>query len=99
MARFVALKISPKVLAKLAAKTPPVTTEEIEQCFANRTGVYLIDSREEHASDPPTRWFIAETYFGRKLKVVFIPIGKDVHIRSAFDPNQQEIKIYEDYHK
>lgn len=93
-----ALIISAKVLAKLASKNPPVTRDEINECFATRTGVYLSDLREEHASDPPTRWFISETYYGRKLKVVFIPRGQDIHIRTAYDPNPVELKIYSDYY-
>lgn len=93
-----ALIISPKVLAKLAAKVPPVKPEEIEQCFANRTMLYLMDTREEHRSDPPTRWFIAETDYGRKLKVAFIPRGKDVYIRSAYDPSPEDIAYYEGRH-
>ena len=97
-ATTVPLIISPAVLAKLAGKARPVTPEEIEECFATRTGVYLIDDREEHASDPPTRWFISETYFGRKLKIAFIPRGADIHIRSAFDANQKWIEIYDQYH-
>jgi len=94
----VKLVISPKILAKLAAKVPPVTQEEILQCFANRTTLYLIDNREEHQSDPPTRWFIAETDFGRKLKIAFVPRGKEVHIRSAFDPSPEAIAYYESKH-
>jgi hypothetical protein len=47
-----ALIISPKVRTKLANKKPPVTKEEIEQCFVNRTGKYLLDIREEHAENP-----------------------------------------------
>lgn len=84
-------------MAKLAGKQPPVSKEEIEQCFVNRTGGYLTDDREEHASDPPTRWFIAETYFGRKLKVVFIQKGEDTIIRTAYDPNAEERRIYAKY--
>ena len=91
------LVISQSVQAKLAAKKPPVTQAEIEQCFANRTGIYLLDEREEHASDPPTRWFIAETYYGRKLKVAFIAKGEDTVIRTAYDPNPDEIRIYSKY--
>lgn len=72
--------------------------EEIEQCFANRSGVYLIDDREEHQSNPPTRWFIAETDFGRKLKVVFMPMGKDIHLRSAYDPEPEAVEIYSEHH-
>lgn len=94
-----ALIISTQVREKLANKKPPVTKEEIEQCFTNRTGIYLLDLREDHQSDPPTRWFIAETYFGRKLKVAFIAIGNDVVIRSAFEPNAKEIEIYNTYGK
>jgi hypothetical protein len=92
-----ALIISTKIRSKLATKEPPVTKEEIEQCFVNRTGGYLVDEREEHASDPPTRWFIAETHYGRKLKVVFIPKDEDVIIRTAYEPNPEEIRIYLKY--
>lgn len=92
-----ALKISSKVQAKLASKKPPVTQAEIEQCFANRTGIYLLDSREEHASDPPTQWFIAETYYGRELKVVFIQRDNDIVIRTAYDPNADEVRIYKKF--
>ena len=45
------LIVSLKVRAKLAAKVPPVTQGEIKQCFANRTGIYLIDTRAEHEPD------------------------------------------------
>lgn len=94
-----ALIISPKVLAKLANKQPPVMRNEVEQCFANRTGLYLIDNREDHESDPPTRWFIAETFYGRKLKIVFILRGVDIHLRTAYVPNTDELEIYSNYHK
>jgi hypothetical protein len=89
-----ALIISPKVQAKLAGKQPPVTRQEIEQCFANRTGRYMEDTREEHASVPTTLWFIAETDFGRKLKIAFIPHIPDIVIRTAYDPNQTELSLY-----
>lgn len=90
-----ALIISPKVRAKLAAKVPPVAPDEIEQCFRNRAGTFLIDTREEHASDPPTHWFIAETDARRRLKVVFIPRLPDIVIRTAYDPNPIEGTIYD----
>ena len=78
-------------------KVPPVTPDKIEQCFSNRTGTYLVDTREEHASDPPTHWFIAETNLRRKLKVVFIPRLPDIVIRTAYDPNPIEMTIYDRY--
>jgi uncharacterized DUF497 family protein len=92
-----AIDLSPKVAEKLANKKPPVTVEEIEQCFATRQGHYLEDQREEHASDPPTMWFIGETYFGRRLKVVFIARDSKVVIRTAYPPNEEEVRIYEKY--
>lgn len=91
------LKISHSVRVKLGLKNPPVSREEIEQCFANRSGRYLEDTREEHKSNPPTQWFIAETYYGRKLKVVFIQRGEDTVIRTAYDPNREELRIYTKY--
>lgn len=87
------LIISPKVLAKLAGKTPPVNAKEIYECFLNRDRTYVLDTREDHKSDPPTRWFIAETLYGRKLKIAFIPLDT-ITIRSAFNPNAQEMAMY-----
>lgn len=89
-----ALKITAKISAKLAGKVPPVTQEEIEQCFATRTRGYLTDTREDHLTNPITRWFISETYFGRKLKIAFIPLGNDIHIRTAYEPSAKELEIY-----
>ena len=89
-----ALLISPKIRAKLSDKTPPVTEDEIEQCFANCSGGYLEDIREDHKSDPPTQWFVAQTDRGRKLKVVFIQRDDDIAIRTAYDANDVEKRIY-----
>ncbi len=92
-----ALSISRNVRQKLANKKPPVAEEEIEQCFANRTANYLEDVREDHKSDPPTQWFIAETDFGRTLKIAFIQKGDDMIIRTAYDPNREELRIYKKF--
>lgn len=88
------LIISTKVRQKLANKQPPVTEEEIIQCFANKTGKALIDTREDHLTNPYTRWFIAETDYGRKLKVAYVPMGGSIHIKSAYDPEPAAICIY-----
>jgi len=90
----VALIVSSKVQQKLANKRPPVTISEIEECFATRSGTFLEDVREQHKSNPPTLWFISETYYGRQLKVVFIPKNGDIIIRSAYSPNKDELRIY-----
>lgn len=91
---YMNLNISPKVRQKLAAKHN-VEIHEVEQCFCNREKGFLKDTREDHKTDPPTLWFIAETNFGRKLKIIFIILeDKSVSIKSAFPPNDIELKIY-----
>jgi hypothetical protein len=91
---IMAMIISDKVRAKLANKDRPVTQEEICECFENRCGLYLKELRPEHQTDPPTLWFIAETHYGRKLKVVFVPTTPDLEIKTAYDPNFDELEIY-----
>jgi hypothetical protein len=98
MQREMQLVISPKVAAKLAAKKPPVSQEEILQCFANRSTLLLVDNRENHQSDPQTLWFIAQTDFGRQLKVVFIPRNGEIVIRTAYDPSPEALAFYESRH-
>lgn len=88
-----AIKISPKVREKLTNKHR-VNQDEIAQCFANRTHSFLIDMRADHQTNPITRWFISETDVGRKLKIAFMPLQGDMHIKSAFPPNPEELKIY-----
>jgi hypothetical protein len=91
-----ALIISAKVRQKLASKSPPVTEQEIHECFWNRAGKTLIDDREPHRTKPPTRWFIAETASGRRLKIVFIRIPNGNHVlKSAYEPDHTEEFIYE----
>jgi hypothetical protein len=89
-----AIKISPSVREKLTNKHR-VNEDEIAQCFANRTHTFLIDTRSDHLSNPMTRWFISETDVGRKLKVAFIPVKDDVHIRTAYEPHKTEIAIFQ----
>jgi hypothetical protein len=93
----VGLIISQGVRAKLSAKTPPVSEEDILQCFANRVGKNLQDKRAKNLTDPLTEWFIAETDYGRKLKVCYIPFPDKVVIRTAYDPDGEEIRIYRKY--
>lgn len=89
-----AMLISTRVSKKLANKHN-VTRAEICECFEDRSKSYLIDPRAKHASNPPTRWFIAQTDLGRALKVCFIFKGGDVIIRTAFPPNRVEIEMYD----
>jgi len=89
-----ALKCSTAVKQKLAEKHG-VSVDEVQQCFANREGGLLEDTREDHKSDPPTQWFIAETDYGRRLKVVFIFKDVNILLKTAYVPNCKEEKIYQ----
>jgi uncharacterized DUF497 family protein len=89
-----ALKCSTAVKQKLAEKHG-VSVDEVQQCFANREGGLLEDTREDHKSDPPTQWFIAETDYGRRLKVVFIFKDGNILLKTAYVPNCKEEKIYQ----
>jgi hypothetical protein len=98
MGGFSKINFSERVADKLAHKHG-VTRDEVCQCFVNRDGGFLEDTREQHRTDPPTQWFVAETNQRRKLKIVFIQrtFGdqRRVDIRTAYDANPTEIAIYE----
>lgn len=91
------LVISKAEAEKLQRKHGGITDREIEQCFENCAGEHLVDEREEHRTDPQTRGFIASTNAGRTLKVVFIVKDGKVHLKTAYEPNAIEIRIYEKY--
>ena len=93
-----ALIISKQIQQKLQQKHG-VSRDEIEQCFASRERGFLIDTREEHKTDPPSMWFVAETDYGRKLKIVFMQHvdSKDIYIKTAYLANAEEKRIYEKY--
>lgn len=87
--------VSPKTEQKLIKKHN-VKADEIGECFANSSGVYLNDTRYQHKTNPPTQWFIAETDQGRLLKIIFIfnQEEKKIVIKSAYAPNEKEKEIY-----
>lgn len=89
-----ALVISQRIATKLDVKHT-ATHAEIEQCFDNKCGVNLIDDREDNRTDPATLWFIAETNKGRLLKIVYVYRDGKYCIKTAYEPNQKEIDIYE----
>jgi uncharacterized DUF497 family protein len=90
------LIISPRVRRKLAEKHN-VQIHEVYECFSNRTGSYLNDVREEHNTNPPTLWFVAETDYGKKLKIVFVQDGNDFILKTAYPANPNEIRIYDKF--
>jgi uncharacterized DUF497 family protein len=87
--------VSHRIDGKLDAKHG-VTIEEVDQCFDNKCGINLIDDREQHRTDPPTLWFIAETNTGRLLKIVYVYKDMKYYLKTAFEPNDAEIRIYDE---
>ena len=86
--------ISPDIREKLEIKHK-VSEFEIKQCFDNRCGLCLIDDREDHKTDSLSLWFVAETNRARILKVVFMYIDGNIHMRAAYEANPSEIEMYE----
>ena len=93
---MIKFRISGKVAKKLKEKHG-VTETEICEAFMNRQGKSLEDSRLQHKTVPPTLWFIAPTNHNRKLKIVYVLDGGSVEIKSAFEPNEEEKRIYARY--
>lgn len=91
--------LSPSVRAKLAQGDHNVTEDEILQCFANRDRSFATDTRPEHQTPIPTQWFVAETDYGRRLKIVFIFDKKAgiVDIKSAYPATAEVTRIYKKY--
>lgn len=85
--------VSDQITNKLTTKHK-VTVDEIRQCFLNKTGLYLEDTRLNNATVPKTEWFLAETNNGRLLKVCFIQTGQMIEIKTSYEPNLIEIEIY-----
>ncbi len=76
-----------------------VTEKEVTECFYNRDRTALKDVREDHQTDPPTLWIIAETNHCRPLKLLFMVKDGNTILKSAFEPNQNEIDIYDRHAK
>ena len=85
--------ISKAVRDKLE-KNHKVSEREIDQCFQNMERAALLDVREKHKTAPPTQWFISMTNQNRVLKVVFMQQGDDVIIKTGYDPNLDELRIF-----
>lgn len=92
---MVKIVISKEVKKKLEEKHD-VSEAEVHQCFSNMTGQLLIDTREDHKTDPQTVWFIAPTNKRRLLKVCYVPNG-DFYLRTCYPPNETELRIYRKY--
>lgn len=92
------LVISQKVREKLKTRHN-VSEDEIAECFTNMEGRFLLDDREDNQTNPASEWFVAETYRGRRLKVIFM-YYKDTNkivIKTAYPAEPDAIRIYEKY--
>ena len=87
------LLISDAVLRKLKTRHG-VDVSEVRQCFLNRHGKLLHDTRALTKTDPPTLWFIAKTNKNRALKIVYILKDSKIILKTAYDPNEMELGIY-----
>lgn len=88
------LIISPAMAAKLR-DSHQVSVREVQQCFENKCGVYLEDTREDNRTDPPSLWFIAPTNKGRILKVIFVFRDAKVYLKSAYEAEPAAISVYD----
>lgn len=93
------LHLTAKIRQKLAQKIPPVSENDVLECFINRNHSFLIDTREDHQTDPVTQWFISENDYGRRLKVCFMKEEAHITIKSAYVPNADEERIYAKFAK
>lgn len=92
------LIVSAAILGKLREKHS-VDLREVEQAFENKCGFVLIDDREDHRTDPPTLWFVAPTNRGRPLKVIFMMIDGNIHLKSAYTADPSAIALYDEIGK
>ncbi len=90
------LVVSELVLNKIIT-SHNVTIAEVGQCFLNRNRRLLVDNRILTKTNPPTLWFIADTNNVRTLKIVYIQNGLQVHLKTAYEPNEVETAIYLKY--
>ena len=87
------LKITASIQHKLKTKHL-VEVAEVRQCFLNKNGKLLTDSRALTKTNPPTLWFIAKTNNNRLLKIVYIQKGVQLILKTAYEPNEAELAIY-----
>jgi uncharacterized DUF497 family protein len=87
------LIVTDAIKAKLKTKHK-VDLTEVEQCFHNKRGNLLMDNRAAHKTDPPTLWFIAQTNKERMLKIVYIQINGEIHLKTAYEANEDEKQLY-----
>ncbi len=76
-----------------------ITLEDVIDCFGNKEGTFVTETRPQHITNPPTYWFIAEDNRGRLLKVVFVYYSgvAEAHVKTAFEPGPKPIADYQPF--
>lgn len=92
------LIISEAIQKKLSDKHN-VSRRDVEQCFKNKCGLFLLDDREDHKTNPPTLWFVAPTNCGRMLKIILVYRDGSVYVKSAYDATQDIQNLYDKFAK
>jgi hypothetical protein len=60
-------------------------------------GAFCQDSREEHKTDPVTRWFVGESHTGRKIKIIYVEDEEHVYLKSAYLATDEVQRIFHKY--
>lgn len=91
--------ISEAVKSKLETKHQ-IKPEMIQGCFQNWRDRHLLEQREQHKTEPATRWFIASVASQRwPLKICFVYLAEKhaIAIKTAYPANPKERHIYRKY--
>lgn len=92
------LIISPKIKDKIARDDHGgVTEREVRECFMVWDHSFCFDQKEEHLTDPPTKWFVAESHVGRLLKIMYVDDGENVYLKSAYPATSDVKRIFDKY--
>lgn len=71
-----------------------VCLREIGEAFLNRTAPVLKEVRTQHATNPPTWWFLARTDKCRILKIAYMVIDGEIVVKTAYEPEAPTISFY-----
>jgi len=92
------ITIAPVIARKIALPDHgSITEREVIECFENHDGRLCWDSRPQHLDRKgrPSPWFVAQTYRGRWLKIMFVREGHTIHLKSAYPATAVVQQIFE----
>lgn len=89
--------IIPNPIEEKILQKHKVSSKEVYECIANieqKKHMLFEDTRQKNLTVPPTLWFISETDYGRKLKIVIVPTDKGIFLKTAYPPSTKEVNLY-----